>query len=828
MELFRFRVVRPILAQQSSGLNVATMFDPPLKTDELREAAAGLADRQRDHDISSPLAWLDGFSAELALRGDRVAPDACVALLPNGWQEQVSGDDWTELGHQLALQLVQAAAAAAENASQVEAVCRQLRVLELVTTLAVDARQDAADRVLRTAADVQALVTWRHVILPADLLPPPGRLPLLARRPGFADLYVVRDEWNHYEAGEIAATVNVLSGEKFSKKLRHSTMVDALTSSTTEVTTSQLTEKQQTTSSSLSESSSKDASLNIGAQGQVQTSGQYGPTQVTTSLGAQLQVSQSQADSAASSTAYQTLQRAVNSVTQQVTTVQSQRTVTRDSSVDEHVLQNTRAAVMVGIYRWLNEVHYAQLVRYPHRYILEFQVPEPGAWLKWALRNTSTADWDNPDPGLFRLPGAQQDLSAADITPDDYTTNPAKPGTWRSLAQQWRVRGLTPAPAATVTVAVQVTVNPPSDSDSSGVPRVAMVADESLTVPAGYQAVKWSAQFSAFKNGQTIEFEEAWVTVGGSQQGIGESRLPDGNWDIRLLGSLHDAVDPDTTSFDVGAIDTGTIPVLVYAFEYIDGLTCHVTVTCRRLDETLAQWQEETFDQVASAYQSLLTAYQQERDSRSQQVNGVAGTAGPPAVNQARAVNELRRMVIQDLLGELVTGEADVKVGGDPPLGADEPYVPAEPLADAATIQFFEQAFEWENLTYICYPYYWGRHETWIANVSAVTADPEFDQFLNAGSARVVVPARPGFEDVVLFFLYSGIIWGGTQPPAPDEPGYLSIAQEIEALQRDATDGTPLTPSWSVTLPTALLWAGSDSGTLPANPAPTIPPPGQR
>lgn len=826
VELFRFRVVRPILAQPSSGLNVPAMFDPPLKTHELREAAAGLAGRQRDHDISSLLAWLDGFSAELALRSDRVVPDACAALLPDGWQEQVSGDDWTELGHQLALQLVQAAETSADQASQVEALCRRLRVLELVTILAADARQDEADRTLQTAADVQALVSWRHVILPADLLPP-GQVPLLARRPGFADLYVVRDEWNRYEADVIAATVNVLPGEKFSRTLRHSTMVDALTSTTTEVTTSQLTEKQQTTSSSLSESSSKEASLNIGAQGQVQTSGQYGPTQVTTSLGAQLQVSQSQADSVASSTAYQTLQRAVNSMTQQVTTIQSQRTVTRDSSVDEHVLQNTRDGVTVGIYRWLNEVHYAQVVRYPHRYILEFQVPEPGAWLKWALQNTSTADWDNPDPGPFRLPSAEQNLSPADITPDDYTANPPKPGTWRLLAQQWRVRGLIPAPAATVTVAVQVTVNPPSESGSSGVPRVALVADESFTVPSGYRAETWSAQFSAFKNGQTIKFEEAWVTVGASQQGIGESRLQDGSWDIRLLGSLHDADNPDTTSFNVGGIDTGTIPVSVYAFEYIDGLTCHVTVTCRRLDETLAQWQEETFDQVASAYQSLLAAYQQERDSRAQQVNGVAGTAGPPAVNQARAVNELRRMVIQDLLSALVTGEEDVKVGGDPPLAADEPYVPAAPLADTATIQFFEQAFEWENLTYICYPYYWGRHETWVANVSAATADPEFDQFLNAGSARVVVPARPGFEDVVLFYLYTGTIWDGTQPPAPDEPGYLSIAQEIEALQRGATDGTPLTPSWSVTLPTTLLWAGSDPGTLPANPAPTIPPPGE-
>ena len=121
---------------------------------------------------------------------------------------------------------------------------------------------------------------------------------------------MVDDEWNDYDAGELAAVINVLPGETFETRVRHAQEVDTLTSTTTTTTTSQQTEQQQTASSSLSESSTKDASLNIGVQGQVQTSGQYGPTQVSTSLGAQVQVSQSQSDSKASTTAYQTVQRA--------------------------------------------------------------------------------------------------------------------------------------------------------------------------------------------------------------------------------------------------------------------------------------------------------------------------------------------------------------------------------------------------------------------------------------------------------------------------------------------------------------------------------------
>ena len=33
----------------------------------------------------------------------------------------------------------------------------------------------------------------------------------------------------------------------------------------------------------------------------------------------------------------------------------------------------------------------------------------------------------------------------------------------------------------------------------------------------------------------------------------------------------------------------------------------------------------------------------------------------------------------------------------------------AEALTEGRIIQFFEQAFEWNNVTYLFYPYFWGR-----------------------------------------------------------------------------------------------------------------------
>ncbi len=837
MELFRFRVVRPVLQQSSGGLDIAGLFDPTPDAQAMREAATALENQAATDDFTAIKKWLTTFSGQLALRGDLVTPEECVRLLPADWRDQAGSAAWADAAHRLALSLV-GAMEKDMPAPAVEELCRLLLVCDLVSALARDQDRPAHERTLQTAAEVQAMVSWRHVILPAEYFRKLEDVPpLLARRPGVTDLYVVDDEWNHYDAGELAAVINVLPGETFENRVRHAQEVDTLTATTTTTTTSQQTEQQQTASSSLSESSTKDASLNIGVQGQVQTSGQYGPTQVNTSLGAQVQVSQSQSDSKASTTAYQTVQRAVKTVTQQVTTVQSQRTVTRDSTYDDHKLQNSGNAVTVGLYRWLTEVHYAQLVRYPNRFVLEFQIPEPGAWLRWALQHTPTTDWDNPDPGQFQMldnsnPPKLVDISPGMITADNYT----------QLAQKWRVQGLSPPPAENITVGMQVSVAPPTENpypppqeawkhgDGPDVPRIAMVADDTLTVPSGYQASQWTAQLIAFKGWGPYNFEEAWITVGAannSQQTVWEQVDPGTHQSTpRLVGA------PGGGPFDVGGISTGTVPISVYAMEFVNGFTCNVNVTCERLPETYAQWQTEVFDQVAAAYQTLLNAFHQERDTRSQQAGGaLVNLAGPPELNQPRAVSELRRMVIQDMRGTLMGGmTGDVlEDGADPFTGPDEPYVPAgQPTpADTDLIQFFEQVLEWENIVYICYPYYWARHDQWVTDAISASADPVFDQFLNAGSARVVVPARPGFENLVLFYLYTGQVWGGSQPPAPNDPDYLSVAQEIEAMQKGAADGTPVGSSWAVQLPTTLLWAGTDAGTLPVNPHPTIPaPPG--
>ena len=73
----------------------------------------------------------------------------------------------------------------------------------------------------------------------------------------------------------------------------------------------------------------------------------------------------------------------------------------------------------------------------------------------------------------------------------------------------------------------------------------------------------------------------------------------------------------------------------------------------------------------------------------------------------------------------------------------------AEAEAQGSYIRFFEQAFEWEQMIYLFYPYFWGTKFFWMFKMSIEEADPLFKDFLKAGAARVTVPVRPGFEKAV-------------------------------------------------------------------------------
>jgi hypothetical protein len=128
-------------------------------------------------------------------------------------------------------------------------------------------------------------------------------------------------------------------------------------------------------------------------------------------------------------------------------------------------------------------------------------------------------------------------------------------------------------------------------------------------------------------------------------------------------------------------------------------------------------------------------------------------------------------------------------------------------VGEGKTIQFFEQAFEWENLTYLFYPYFWARRSQWMEKSTTFDVDPLFTQFRQAGSARVVLPVHPAYNDAVMYFLENnGAIWRGGEPPSLNDPLFISLAEELRNQTDDLANATPEGEPWEVVLPTTLVY----------------------
>jgi hypothetical protein len=246
-----------------------------------------------------------------------------------------------------------------------------------------------------------------------------------------------------------------------------------------------------------------------------------------------------------------------------------------------------------------------------------------------------------------------------------------------------------------------------------------------------------------------------------------------------------------------------------------------VDVTCDRTAAALVQWQVDTFGTFVNAHANLVSTYEDKLKAQKIQDATAPSLGSNPAQNRLIERTELKKACISLIAGTDLhdAGFDDVSLTNPPP-AFPRPHVPPIPNPSIvggdqeAFIRFFEQAFEWEHMMYLFYPYYWARRDTWYANAIADNPDALFAEFLKAGAARAVVPVRPQLEGDVRYFLMTSQIWGGGAMPGITDTDYLPITEEVRARD-DAPGGeTPQGDPWEVSLPTALIRLRGDD-TLP-------------
>jgi hypothetical protein len=754
---------------------------------------------------------------------------------------------------------------------------------------------DASVRALRggtpvvapaAAAAVRETLTWLRVARLLDLLldgrrPPVGSrledqltcpvalpsppFPLLpaartAGPPVMADLYVVRDEWSRYIAGELAFIENVMPGEERERATRTTNRTETVLESETVDVSRSRRETYESERTTEAEESSRQTSLEIGLQFNNDLSAKYGAVENNTQIGASLAFSRTDAQRRATEIARESGRRAVVETERQVRRLRRETTETTVRELDAHRVANSSGTAVRGVYRWVEKIKRYQLFTYPHRLQIEFFLPEPGKFLRELLSDRIGAVGQVPVPAPLFLTenGAEEGLAVtpARITPENY----------RSIGAALGVPDLPAPPDAELVVTESLSVS--GGTRDKGVDNYAKMpfppvaaATKDVQVPDGYKATAWSAAAVAApelaewldhtdlsdKDGDGVDQQVGYhsivvgVTVGDTNVLI-RNRVPEqlpglafntvhlGPADYRDRWLAQNASWLDGQGAVVSEVTFAKPLVGKLSFGATLGGsyagTVSVTLRCVPTDEAMVRWTTAVYSTFQSAVDvrtaQIAAAVAANRADSSETVRRSLS----PSVRGTIVRSELKRQLLDCLLGAQFSGYDDAP-DADDAHGVNRPKPDFDQALDhAAVISFFEQSFEWDNLMHVLYPGYWAASTNWSRMVEFDWGDLELTQFLEAGGTRVLAPARPGFEPVVYTFLETGLIFPGGLLIGGDRAPSLSVAQEIMALTRPPRDGVG-GDSWESTVPTALLWLDTELDLPIDNPDPVLDPPAE-
>lgn len=599
-------------------------------------------------------------------------------------------------------------------------------------------------------------------LLPIKLFQLDGRIPQTigdVAPAGVADLLVIRQQLTRYEGADIAHIENVLRGEK---KLREHTRreeSEIVTLSEREVATSEEHELETTdrfemtreTSATIKEDMSLKAGLNV--------SGSYGPTvEFAVSAEGSLSRSKEEATKTATSFSQDVTERSSRKIAERILERTTTRVTTETIEKNSHELNNSNGAGHIsGVYQWVNKVYQAQMYNYGLRAMFDFMVPEPAAFVVATMNRAHSGMVTLTKPPAFNLTPAQ-------INESNY-------GYWVWLYQ---AKDVTPPP--------EIFRTKTADFKAGGGDKNTNYNHSGqITIDDGYRAVFGSVGrvVNQWEADQSLD-----VVLGRRTQ-----RMGGGNW--LWTTTLDD--ERDSVPF---ALDTFHLSQVAVAIE----------VKCQRTDRAMEKWRLETHAKLATAQAALVADYEEKLAALQLQA-GVAIRGRNPAANELSIRAELKKnciSILTDQHFDLFDAIDDSPSTGLPQLnifeaGGEGPYV-----------RFFEQAFEWEQMTWVFYPYFWGRKDQWDERIAYDDPDPAFNDFLQAGYARVSVPARPGFEGAIDHFLTFGETWNGGPLPPISSSLYLPIADEIaEQLDRPGSE-VPQGDPWTVRVPTNLVHLRAD------------------
>jgi hypothetical protein len=630
--------------------------------------------------------------------------------------------------------------------------------------------------------------------VPRPVQPVPGSPTARGIQPlGIGDLLVVKQDLMRYSAGEVAHIENVLKSEFKTRSHLRMREVEEIVITETEQLEETEKDLQTTERFELHKEAQRTIENQMSLEAGVSVTAGYGPVTVTAHADFALSQSTSEANKTASTFAKQVTERSVSRIMQRAREERMRRTLERFEEKNEHGFDNKNGTGhVIGVYRWVDKYYKARIINYGRRLMMEFIVPEPAAFYNALQAGRELQGVTLKEPSLPMASG--RPLQPGDLTKENYLY----------FVSLYNVQDAAPYPAEVtrVSAAFAETTGTQENNDYAK-------TSEKLVVPPGYSCYDVFGKFRKHGDGGTNFFSDCLIA--------GEP-----------FGSV------------TAAGLEGIIPISVKG--WMRAFHVNVVAVCQLKPETKSAWQLKTYAAIMSGYERALADYN-EQVAAAQIQAGVQIQGRNPALNRKLEQDELKkgalRLLTDNFASTRVSGNWRFNEMFDAMMahgqfGYPEFHVP-EAIVEGRIIQFFEQAFEWSNMTYRFYPYIWGRKSGWKDVFPLTDTDPQFTDFLRAGAARVIIPVHPPYDVAVLHYLATNEVWNGGDPPTMNDPLFVSIVDELRSdtgadidetlAVCDVDSGYPcIADEWEVKVPTTLVYLQEDAKlpdfTVPAPPSP--------
>jgi hypothetical protein len=551
---------------------------------------------------------------------------------------------------------------------------------------------------------------------------------------GWGDLIVARERLIGYDANEIAHIENVLSGEEKIREHERTKTTEQVTETETTQNTETERDLQTTNRYEIQTEAQKTVEQDFSIQTGVNTSGRYGLTEVETSLDAGFQQSQSESRSSSVQLAKDIVSRAVERTFESVRELRRLTLTEQIRELNTHKINNTPAdktSSRSGVYLWVEKIHEVELRQYGTRLMIEFHIPEPAV---------SLLGLNKPDIKDIRKP-APLTVGPKDINQGNYLC----------LTKLYGAEDVEPPPPQFIQVGY-AWASTPDESANEDTSEEAV--QDTINIPEGYRPVSGNVIVSSINIGS--DHLDVVMAVGGQEV----IQVEDVD---TMLGEFE---------FDPADQWPQGVPVSLRSHGAFDKtLIAQIALRCERTAEAYTAWQLRAWEKIRAAHQVLVREFEraiEEANFSSPTLFQIQGR--PEAENRQIEMEELRKWAIKTMRLASFDFDAVVQVGDHPeidPLDAD---------FQSPIVRFFEEAFEWRQMTYFLYPYFWGRRDAWKLRQQLTDSDPRHEAFLRAGAARVIVPVTPGYEERVLHYLDSDPAQDELVRISEPEPGQIPPA----------------------------------------------------